>query len=184
MVETSELMILVDADDRAVGTAEKLEAHRRGALHRAISVIIWDSAGRLLLQKRAAGKYHSGGLWTNACCGHPRPGEDAETAALRRLEEEMGFTCALEGLGTIRYRAELDHGMIEHELVHMFRGLYDGSVAPSPAEAEGYQWARLEDVRADVAVMPQRFSAWFREYIAAQWPMALAAPAKTPHSQG
>ena len=184
MDEMSELMILVDEDDRAVGTAEKLEAHRRGALHRAISVIIWDSAGRLLLQKRAAGKYHSGGLWTNACCGHPRPGEDAETAALRRLEEEMGFTCALEGLGTIRYRAELDHGMIEHELVHMFRGLYDGPVAASPAEAEGYQWARLEDVRADVAVMPQRFSAWFREYIAAQWPMALAAPAKTPHSQG
>ena len=184
MDEMSELMILVDEDDRAVGTAEKLEAHRRGALHRAISVIIWDSAGRLLLQKRAAGKYHSGGLWTNACCGHPRPGEDAAAAALRRLEEEMGFTCALEGLGTIRYRAELDHGMIEHELVHMFRGLYDGPVAASPAEAEGYQWARLVDVRADVAVMPQRFSAWFREYIAAQWPMALAAPAKTPHSQG
>jgi isopentenyl-diphosphate delta-isomerase len=94
-------------------------------------------------------------LWT------PRPGEDAEAAALRRLEEEMGFTCALESLGTIRYRAELDHGMIEHELVHTFRGLYDGPIAPNPAEAEGYQWARLEDVRADVAVMPQRFSAWF-----------------------
>jgi len=184
MAETSELMILVDEDDREIGIADKLETHRRGALHRAISVIIWDSAGRLLLQKRAASKYHSGGSWTNACCGHPRPGEDAETAALRRLEEEMGFTCSLEGLGTIRYRAELDHGMIEHELVHMFRGLYDGPVAASPAEAEGYQWARLEDVRADVAVMPQRFSAWFREYIAAQWPMALAAPAKTPHSQG
>ena len=184
MDEMSELMILVDEDDRAIGTAEKLEAHRRGVLHRAISVIIWDGAGRLLLQKRAAGKYHSGGLWTNACCGHPRPGEDVEAAALRRLEEEMGFTCALESLGTIRYRAELDHGMIEHELVHMFRGLYDGTIAPNPAEAEGYQWARLEDVRADVAAMPQRFSAWFRKYIAAQWPMALAAPAKTPHSQG
>jgi isopentenyl-diphosphate delta-isomerase len=184
MDEMSELMILVDEDDRAIGTAEKLEAHRRGALHRAISVIIWDSAGRLLLQKRAAGKYHSGGLWTNACCGHPRPGEDVEEAALRRLEEEMGFTCALESLGTIRYRAELDHGMIEHELVHMFRGLYDGTILPNPAEAEGYQCARLEDVRADVAAMPQRFSAWFREYIAAQWPMALAAPAKTSHSQG
>jgi isopentenyl-diphosphate delta-isomerase len=184
MDEMSELMILVDEDDRAIGTAEKLEAHRRGALHRAISVIIWDSAGRLLLQKRAAGKYHSGGLWTNACCGHPRPGEDVEAAVLRRLEEEMGFTCALESLGTIRYRAELDHGMIEHELVHMFRGLYDGTIAQNPAEAEGYQWARLEDVRADVAAMPQRFSAWFREYIAAQWPMALAAPAKASHSQG
>ena len=177
MAETSELMILVDEDDREIGIADKLETHRRGALHRAISVIIWDSAGRLLLQKRAASKYHSGGSWTNACCGHPRPGEDVEAAALRRLEEEMGFTCPLESLGTIRYRAELDHGMIEHELVHMFRGLYDGTIAPNPAEAEGYQWARLEDVRADVAAMPQRFSAWLREYIAAQWPMALAAPA-------
>ena len=119
MAETSELMILVDEDDREIGIADKLETHRRGALHRAISVIIWDSAGRLLLQKRAASKYHSGGSWTNACCGHPRPGEDVEAAALRRLEEEMGFTCPLESLGTIRYRAELDQGMIEHELVHM-----------------------------------------------------------------
>jgi isopentenyl-diphosphate delta-isomerase len=184
MGEPSDLMTLVDEDDREIGTAEKLEAHRSGALHRAISVIIWDSAGRLLLQKRAAGKYHSGGSWTNACCGHPRPGEDVHEAALRRLQEEMGFACPLERLGTIRYRAELDHGMTEHELVHMFRGVYDGTIAPNPAEAEGYQWTRLEDVRADVAVMPQRFSAWFREYVAAQWPMALAAPAKTSHSQG
>jgi hypothetical protein len=84
MAETSELMILVDEDDREIGIADKLETHRRGALHRAISVIVWDSAGRLLLQKRAAGKYHSGGSWTNACCGHPRPGEDVEDAALRR----------------------------------------------------------------------------------------------------
>jgi isopentenyl-diphosphate delta-isomerase len=92
-------------------------------------------------------------------------------------------TCPLESLGTIRYRAELDHGMIEHELVHMFRGLYDGPIAPNPAEAEGYQWARLDDVRADVAAMPQRFSAWFGKYIAAQWPVALAAPTKASHSQ-
>jgi isopentenyl-diphosphate delta-isomerase len=183
MGEPTEMMVLVDADDRVIGTEEKLETHRRGALHRAFSIIVWDSAGRQLLQRRSASKYHSGGLWTNACCGHPRPGEDVHDAALRRLQEEMGFTCKLESLGTIRYRAELDHGMIEHELVHMFRGVHDGTVAPSPAEAEGYQWARLEDVRADVAVMPQRFSAWFREYVAAQWPMALAAPSTGTKSQ-
>ena len=178
MTETKEQMVLVDDDDRVIGVAEKLEAHRSGALHRAFSVIIWDSACRLLLQKRAAGKYHSGGLWTNACCGHPRPGEEVLEAAMRRLKEEMGFACPLEGLGIIRYRAELDQGMTEHELVHVFRGLYDGVIAPDPEEAEGYQWARLEDVRADVAAMPQRFSVWFREYVAAQWPMALAAPDK------
>jgi isopentenyl-diphosphate delta-isomerase len=97
----------------------------------------------------------------------------------------MGFNCPLEGLGTIRYRAELDHGLTEHELVHVFRGIYDGVVAPDPAEAEGYQWATLDDLHADVAVMPQRFSVWFREYLAAQWPMALAAPSSvaeaSPH---
>ena len=176
MAERIEQIVLVDDHDRVTGFAEKLEAHRSGALHRAFSVIIWDSAGRLLLQKRAAGKYHSGGLWTNAVCGHPRPGEEVLEAAVRRLKEEMGFACPLETLGIIRYRAELDQGMSEHELVHVFRGLYDGVVSPDPEEADGYQWARLEDVRDDVAAMPQRFSVWFREYVAAQWPMALAAP--------
>jgi isopentenyl-diphosphate Delta-isomerase len=178
MGEPSELMVLVDIDDRVIGTAEKLETHRSGTLQRAFSVIVWDSSDRLLLQKRSAGKYRSGGLWTNACCGHPRPGEQVHEAALHRLQEEMGFTCKLESLGTIRYRAELDRGLTEHELVHVFRGRYDGTIAPNPEEAEGYQWARLEDVRADVAAMPQRFSAWLREYVEAQWPMALAAPGK------
>ena len=184
MCGSDEVMVLVDDDDNIVGTGEKLETHRRGALHRAFSVIIWDSAGRLLLQKRSVCKYHSGGLWTNACCGHPRPDEDITAAASRRLEEEMGFTSPLEGLGTIRYWAELDHGMIEHEMVHVFRGLYDGAVAPDPEEAEGYQWSSLEDVRADVAAAPERFSVWFREYIAAQWPMALARPGDRTQSQG
>jgi isopentenyl-diphosphate Delta-isomerase len=178
-----DLMVLVDDADRVIGTAGKRDAHHQGALHRAFSVIVWDSAGRLLLQKRHHGKYHSGGLWTNTCCGHPRPGEDIAAAALRRLEEEMGFTCSLTGLGTIRYRAELDHGAIEHEIVHVFRGLHDGEVAPNPAEAEGYQWSSLDDVRADVAAMPLRFSVWFRAYIAAQWPMALALPEHASPSQ-
>lgn len=178
MDEMSELVVLVDENDAEIGKATKLDAHRNGALHRAISVIIWDDTGRLLLQKRAVGKYHSGGLWTNACCGHPRPGERAQDAALRRLHEEMGFTSALESLGTISYRAELDRGMIEHELVHMFRGVHGGTIAPNPAEADGFQWANIEDVRADIAATPLRFSAWLREYIAAQWPMALAAPGR------
>ena len=97
-------------------------------------------------------------------------------AAARRLGEEMGFACPLEPLGTIRYRAELNDGMIEHELVHIFRGLYDGPVAPDPFETDGYQWAALDQVKDDVAAMPQRFSAWFRQYVDAQWPMALARP--------
>jgi isopentenyl-diphosphate Delta-isomerase len=174
MRDSEELIVLVDADDRIIGMGGKLETHRRGVLHRAFSVIVWNSAGSLLLQKRATRKYHSGGLWTNACCGHPRPKEDIGTAAHRRLKEEMGFTCKLSRLGTITYRAELDRGMVEHELVHVFRGFYDGAVAPHPDEAEDYRWLSLADVRADMGSRPERYSAWLREYLSAQWPLASA----------
>lgn len=176
VTDADERVILVDDEDRMTGTAEKLVAHRSGALHRAFSVMVWDSAGRLLLQKRHAGKYHSGGLWTNACCGHPRPDEDIAEAASRRLEEEMGFASPLTALGTIRYRAELDHGMIEHELVHVFRGIHDGTIAPNSIEADGYQWCSPNAVRADIAATPQRFTVWFRHYVAAEWPVAAALP--------
>jgi isopentenyl-diphosphate delta-isomerase len=181
-----ETLILVDADDQEIGTAEKLEAHRSGLLHRAFSVIVWDARGRQLLQKRAAAKYHSGGLWTNACCGHPRPGEAAEAAALRRLGEEMGFACPLEWLGIVRYKAALDHGLTEHEIVHVFRGSYSGPVSPNPEEAEGYQWCLLDRIRGDIAASPDRFSVWFRQYIAEEWPMVLVPPdlELRSHSQG
>lgn len=173
---TDESLVLIDADDREIGTAEKLDAHRRGLLHRAFSVIVWDSAGRLLLQKRAAGKYHSAGLWTNACCGHPRPGEATEAAAKRRLAEEMGFTCPLEWLGTVRYEAAFDNGLAEHEIVHVFRGRHDGPIAPDPAEAEDYRWRDLAAVRSDMADAPHGFSVWFRRYMAESWPVALMPP--------
>ncbi|MDQ8699561.1 isopentenyl-diphosphate Delta-isomerase [Hyphomicrobium sp. LHD-15] len=171
-----ESLILVDEDDLEIGTAEKIDAHQRALLHRAFSVIVWDSRGRQLIQKRASTKYHSGGLWTNACCGHPRPGEAVEAAAVRRLGEEMGFSCPLEWLGLVRYDAAFGNGLAEREIVHVFRGLYDGPIAANPAEAEGYQWCSLASVRADIAAMPDRFSVWFRRYIAEDWPMALAPP--------
>jgi len=175
-----ETLILVDADDREIGTSEKIDAHRRDLLHRAFSVIIWDSAGRQLLQKRALGKYHSGGLWTNACCGHPRPGEAVEAAAVRRLGEEMGFACALEWLGIVQYHASFENGLSESEIVHVFRGRYEGPLRPDPAEAEGYQWCALERIRSDIAAAPDRFSVWFRRYIAEEWPVALVQPAAPP----
>lgn len=177
MNEAGEALILVDGNDRELGVAEKIDAHRRGLLHRAFSVIVWDSNGRQLLQKRAATKYHSGGLWTNTCCGHPRPGEPVENAARRRLLEEMGFACPLEALGTVQYRATFDNGITEHEIVHVFRGRYDGPVAPNPEEAEGYQWCTLARVRADACIAPERFSVWFLRYIAEEWPLALAPSA-------
>lgn len=173
---TSESLILVDENDRDIGAAEKIDAHRRALRHRAFSVIVWDSKGRQLLQKRAATKYHSGGLWTNACCGHPRPGEPVADAAQRRLAEEMGFTCPLEWLGTVQYQAAFDNGLSEHEIVHVFRGRYDGPLRPDPAEAEDYRWCALDEIRSDIAAAPDRFSVWYLRYIAEEWPMALTPP--------
>lgn len=178
--ETNDLMVLVDEGDRVVGTGEKLKTHREGALHRAFSVIVWNSRGRLLLQKRHAGKYHSGSLWTNACCGHPGPDEDVAAAAGARLMQEMGFSCVLEDLGRITYRAELDHGMIEHELVHVFRGVHDGAVTPDPQEADAFRWVTPDDLRADIAARPSEFSAWFRAYVDAGWPVTPRASGR-PH---
>ena len=130
-----------------IGTEEKLKAHQRGHLHRAFSVMIWDGRGRLLLQRRQINKYHSGGLWTNSCCGHPRPGENAREAAIAPPREEMGISCPLTPIGTFTYRAELDAGLIEHELVHLFRGIYDGAVAPNPNECDGFSWSAPEAIQ-------------------------------------
>jgi isopentenyl-diphosphate delta-isomerase len=163
-VETEEVT-LVDESDRELGAAPKLAAHRGGHLHRAVSVQLQDSRGRLLLQKRHIGKYHSGGLWTNTCCGHPRPGETPIAAAQRRLTEEMGISCELSLLFSTRYRAVLDHNMIEHEFVHVFGGTYDGGVRPNPAEADGFAWLTLQDLVSDVARAPNRYSAWFQIYL-------------------
>lgn len=169
--ETFEDVILVDPHDREIGREEKLSAHKRGVLHRAFSVMIWDGAGRMLLQQRAIGKYHSGGLWTNACCGHPRPGESGIDAAARRLFEEMGFRADLAHLGALTYRADLDRGLIEHELVHVFRGAHDGPLLPDPAECDGYSWAPIDWIADEAAAHPERFTAWFKVYLGAGWPV-------------
>ena len=163
-------VILVDAGDRAIGTAPKLAAHREGLLHRAVSVQLRDDRGRLLLQRRHIGKYHSGGLWTNTCCSHPRPGEDIAAAAERRLLEEMGIACPLTRLFTICYRAVLDNGMTENEVVHCFGGFYAGEVRPDPCEAEDHAWRRIDTLRQDVGGAPERYSAWFRIYVRDHWP--------------
>ena len=165
-----EQVILVDNDDQAIGVAAKLPAHREGRLHRAISVQLRDPSGRLLLQKRHIGKYHSGGLWTNTCCSHPRPGEDAHSAAHRRLSEEMNISCPLTHLFITRYRAVVDNGMIEHELVHCFGGLYAGMVRPDPREADGYAWMDLDELRQEVDRAQARYSPWFRIYLRDHWP--------------
>ncbi len=166
-----EQVVLVDRQDRPLGVMEKLAAHREGRLHRALSVVLRSADGRrLLLQRRAACKYHSGGAWTNTCCSHPRPGEDPEHAAVRRLREEMGIALpGLEKLFTTVYEAPVGHGLTEHEYVHVFGCAWDGDVHPDPAEVEGYGWFEAEELRADLSAHPERYSVWFRTYADAFW---------------
>jgi isopentenyl-diphosphate Delta-isomerase len=171
----AERVVLVDRSDTEIGTIEKLAGHRRGLLHRALSVVVRDDAGRFLLQKRDRGKYHSGGLWSNTCCSHPRPDEDVAVAAHRRLREEMGFDCPLSHCMTTYYYAPLDAGMIEHEIVHVFAGTYSGAVAPDPGEAEDFAWVEPDWLRADIAAQPHRYSVWFHKYVLEHWPALTAS---------
>jgi isopentenyl-diphosphate delta-isomerase len=156
-----ERVVLVDESDAEIGTAGKLEAHRSGELHRAFSVFVFNPAGKLLLQRRAAGKYHSAGRWSNTCCGHPRPGEDTQSAAQRRLHEEMGFDCALGEVTAFTYRAEVSGGLIENEYDHVFVGWSHSDPLPDPAEADAWCWMSMDCVRQSVRSDPGRYSAWF-----------------------
>jgi isopentenyl-diphosphate delta-isomerase len=156
---------LVDGHDVVVGTAGKLDAHKRGLKHRAISVLIRNAAGEFLLQRRNPGKYHSGGLWTNACCGHPLPGEIVSDAARRRLKEEMGFSCTLEPLFVFQYETPVPGGLIENEVVHVFGGRHDGAVNPDPAEVSEWKWIRFADLVDDMRTRPADYTVWFRQYL-------------------
>jgi isopentenyl-diphosphate Delta-isomerase len=156
-------VILVDGDDREVGTEERMRAHREGLRHRAFSIFVFDRAGRLLLQRRAAGKYHSGGLWSNTCCSHPLPGESVLSAAHRRLREEMGFDCPLQPSFTFVYKAALDGGVIEHEVDHVLIGEFDGEPSPDPEEVHGWRWQSFDDVVVDVRGRPEQYTVWFKQ---------------------
>jgi isopentenyl-diphosphate delta-isomerase len=156
-----EQVILVDGADNEVGNAEKLYAHQQGLLHRAISVFIFNSKGEWLLQKRAANKYHSGGLWTNSCCSHPRPGEETADAAKRRLKEEMGIECELKFLFSFRYRAEVGNDLIEHELDHVFIGTSDQTPNPDANEAEAFQYFNTGEIAERLKTQPEAFTVWF-----------------------
>jgi len=158
----SENVILVNERDEALGLMEKMEAHRQGLLHRAFSVFILNKQGDILLQQRAHHKYHSGGLWTNACCSHPRDSETALAAAHRRLQEEMGFDCELSPVLEFTYRAELDQGMTEHEYDHVFVGYYENDPILNPEEAAAFAWRHITEVQRDVQERPERYTAWFK----------------------
>jgi isopentenyl-diphosphate delta-isomerase len=157
-----EQVILVDTDDNAVGTMEKMEAHRKGLLHRAFSVLIFNSKGEMLLQKRADSKYHSGGLWTNACCSHPRPGEQLERAANRKLQQEMGIDLIPSFAYKFKYHAPLDNDLIEHEVDHVFVAHFDGEPKINLDEVAEWRFEHLDSIKADVAANPDKYTAWFQ----------------------
>jgi isopentenyl-diphosphate delta-isomerase len=169
-----ERVVLVDENDVQVGTLEKQRAHLEGRLHRALSVFVLNGRGEMLLQRRAAAKYHSGGLWTNACCSHPRPAEPVDTAARRRLREEMGIDCALTPLFAFTYRADVGGGLVEHEYDHVFAAEWEGDPMPSADEVDGWRWVPVEAVADEVRRSPEAFTPWFRMVFARpDWPECL-----------
>lgn len=159
----NEQVILVDENDNVIGFQEKFKTHLEGDLHRAFSVFIFDFAGNILLQKRASSKYHSGGLWSNTCCGHPRPGEATLDAAHRRLAEEMGFDCELKEVLRLKYKVELDNNLLEHEFDHVFVGNFQGQPLPAPGEVEDWRWVPIELLKNDTDRSPESFTYWLTQ---------------------
>lgn len=159
---TEEKVVVVNEHDVAIGVEDKTRAHLLGVLHRAFSIFVMNSAGQLLLQRRALAKYHSRGLWSNTCCGHPRPGESINQASRRRLREEMGFDADLESVFQFRYRADLEEGLIENEYDHVLVGLFDGVPEPNPAEVAECRWEDPTTLSLELEAHPENYTYWFR----------------------
>ncbi|TMM31015.1 isopentenyl-diphosphate Delta-isomerase [Polaribacter aestuariivivens] len=157
-----EQVILVDTNDQQIGLMEKIEAHEKALLHRAFSVFIFNKKGELMLQQRAASKYHSPLLWTNTCCSHQREGESNIEAGKRRLQEEMGFTTELKEVFSFMYKAPFDNGLTEHEFDHVMVGNYEEAPKLNKKEAENYKWMTLEAVKADIKNKPEIYTEWFK----------------------
>jgi isopentenyl-diphosphate delta-isomerase len=157
-----EHVILVDANDTQIGTMEKMEAHKKGVLHRAFSILLFDRSGRLLLQKRSRNKYHSSGLWTNTCCSHPLPGESLEEATRRRLREEMGIDFQPSFSYTFIYQAQLDKDLIEYELDHVFVGVFDGAPVINTKEVDDWKYVDLQWLKKDMEKNPALYTVWFK----------------------
>lgn len=155
-------VILVDRNDSEIGAMEKMEAHEKGLLHRAFSVLLFNNEGKILLQKRARHKYHSANLWTNTCCSHPQPGEDTQDAARRRLREEMGIDVPTQFAYKFIYKTPLDSNLTEHEYDHVFIGTFNGEPKINRDEVDDWKFADLDWIRKDMASNPDQYTYWFR----------------------
>ncbi|MFN0202235.1 MAG: isopentenyl-diphosphate Delta-isomerase [Bacteroidia bacterium] len=161
--QVQELVVLVDENDHEIGFMEKMEAHEKAVLHRAFSLFVFNSKGEMLLQQRAYHKYHSGGLWTNACCSHPRPNEKVEAAAARRIQEEMGISCEeINYAFSFVYKAALDKNLTEHELDHVLIAYYEDVCKINKEEVADFQYVSIEQIRKDLLECPQNYTAWFK----------------------
>lgn len=156
------MLILIDENDMPTGQMAKMEAHEKGLLHRAFSVFIFNSQGMLLLQQRALGKYHTPGMWTNTCCSHPFPGEEVKTAAIRRLDEEMGITTDLKFIFKMTYKHIFDNGLTEHEIDHVFVGYTDSVPVINQDEVNDYKYISLEELKIHIELYPEKYTPWFR----------------------
>ncbi len=157
-----ELVILVNENDEQIGLMPKMEAHEKALLHRAFSVFVFNDNNQLMLQQRAANKYHSPLLWTNTCCSHQRDGESNLEAGVRRLEEEMGFVCDLEEKTSFIYKAPFDNGLTEHELDHVMVGYYSDDPKINKEEVESFKYMTVEEVKEDMALKPEIYTEWFK----------------------
>jgi len=160
MVE--EKVILVNEKDEQIGLMPKMEAHEKAVLHRAFSVFVLNEKGELMLQQRAAHKYHSAMLWTNTCCSHQRDGESNLEAGKRRLLEEMGFVCELNEVFSFIYKAPFDNGLTEHELDHVLVGEYKESPQINKEEVNAFKWMTLEAIKIDIELQPKIYTEWFK----------------------
>ncbi|MFH1713385.1 MAG: isopentenyl-diphosphate Delta-isomerase [Candidatus Jacksonbacteria bacterium] len=156
-------VILVNSNDKKVGTLEKLEAHKKGKLHRAFSIFIFNSKRELMLQKRANNKYHCPGLWSNTVCSHPEPDKKIIETVHKRLREEMGFNCDLKKIFSFKYKVKFENKLVENEIDHVFIGTYDRTPKLNPKEASAWKWIKINDLKKDINKNPDKYTYWLKK---------------------